>query len=103
MMRSVPICLTEVTRRDLRNLRSLVTKGDGAVAVVLEYFVVWQRKPESRTSCLRWSGLESLTRKILWICVVSVWFFTDRGEDKVEDVVQCNVQMKGRRCWKYAG
>lgn len=64
MMRSVPICSTEVTRRDFRALRRRVTKWEGVVAVVREYCVTWQRKPESMISCLRWSGLASLKRKI---------------------------------------
>lgn len=64
-MRSVPICSTEVTRRDLSALRRRETKYEGVVAVVREYCVTWQRKPESTISCLRWSGFASLNRKIL--------------------------------------
>jgi hypothetical protein len=63
-MRSVPTCEMEVTLLVFRYLRSLATKPEGAAAVVRAYSVRWQRKPESMSSCSRWSGLWNLIRKM---------------------------------------
>jgi hypothetical protein len=63
-MRSVPTWAMEVTLRVFRYLRSLATKAEGAAAVVRAYSVRWQRKPESMSSCSRWSGLWNLIRKM---------------------------------------
>lgn len=79
MIRSVPICAIPVIRRDLRNLRMRVTKGEGAVAAVREYWVTWVRKPESTISCRRWSGLASLKRKMRW-SMISVGSQTEGGD-----------------------
>jgi hypothetical protein len=65
MMRSVPICETDVHLRVLRNLRRRATKALGAAAVVRANSVRWQRKPDSISSCFLLSGLANLSRRIL--------------------------------------
>jgi hypothetical protein len=64
MTRSVPICVTPVTRLLLRYFRRRLTNTEGAVAAVREKDVRWQRKPESISSCSRLPGLANLMRNI---------------------------------------
>jgi hypothetical protein len=76
-MRSVPIWATEVTLRVLRYFRSFATNVVGAAAVVRAYSVRWQRKPESMSSCSRWSGLWNLMRKMR--CATVSYHMSDQG------------------------
>lgn len=82
MMRSVPICETEVKRLVFKYFRSFWTKTEGAAAVVRAKSVKWQRKPESMRSCFLLSGLANLRRRIL---EDRSYMFDTRSETKLAE------------------